>query len=101
MNYEELLNKYLTLIAQHKTLQEEHAILRARLSATEQGQLTSSHDFVCNLPLELDIQEAPEKYSRPGLTDYADPLEKIKLFRSLFRGREDVYARRWQNREGR
>ena len=24
--------------------------------------------------------------------------DKVKLFRSLFRGREDVYARRWQNR---
>lgn len=25
------------------------------------------------------------------------PNEKIKLFRSLFRGREDIYARRWEN----
>jgi len=25
------------------------------------------------------------------------PEEKIKLFRSLFKGREDVYARRWKN----
>jgi len=27
--------------------------------------------------------------------------EKINLFRSLFRGREDVYAVRWENRKGR
>ncbi len=27
--------------------------------------------------------------------------EKIDLFRSLFRGREDVYAVRWENRKGR
>ena len=101
MNYEELLERYLALIAAHKTLQEEHEILRARLSATEQQQLTSCQDFACNLPLELDLQEAPEKYSHSGLTGYADPFEKIKLFGSLFRGREDVYAKRWQNREGR
>lgn len=25
------------------------------------------------------------------------PIEKIQLFRSLFKGREDVYARRWEN----
>ena len=25
------------------------------------------------------------------------PEEKIKLFRSLFKGREDIYARRWEN----
>ncbi len=29
------------------------------------------------------------------------PAEKIRLFMSLFKGREDVYAKRWQNREGR
>lgn len=28
---------------------------------------------------------------------YSPPQEKIALFRSLFRGREDVYARRWQS----
>lgn len=28
-------------------------------------------------------------------------LEKVALFRSLFRGREDVYARRWESPDGR
>lgn len=28
-------------------------------------------------------------------------LEKVALFRSLFRGREDVYARRWESSDGR
>ena len=28
---------------------------------------------------------------------YSPPQEKIALFRSLFRGREDVYAQRWQS----
>jgi hypothetical protein len=27
--------------------------------------------------------------------------QKIALFRSLFRGREDVYAQRWENPDGR
>lgn len=35
-----------------------------------------------------------------GITKYSTTDEKIALFRSLFRGREDVYAQRWQNREG-
>ena len=30
----------------------------------------------------------------------ASPDEKVKLFRSLFRGREDVYAARWEGRNG-
>jgi len=29
------------------------------------------------------------------------PRKRIALFRSLFRGREDVYARRWENDDGR
>lgn len=30
----------------------------------------------------------------------SSPAEKVKLFRSLFRGREDVYALRWEGRNG-
>ena len=30
----------------------------------------------------------------------SSPEEKVKLFRSLFRGREDVYAVRWEGRNG-
>src|SRR5579871_6320169 len=33
-----------------------------------------------------------------GLTGHSPPEEKIALFRSLFRGREDVYPRRFENR---
>ena len=42
-----------------------------------------------------DALEAP---SRPVVTKDASPAEKIQLFRSLFRGREDVYPRRFENR---
>jgi superfamily II DNA or RNA helicase/very-short-patch-repair endonuclease len=33
-----------------------------------------------------------------ALTNHSPPEEKIALFRSLFRGREDVYPRRFENR---
>lgn len=29
------------------------------------------------------------------------PQQKVKLFRSLFRGRDDIYALRWENKKGR
>lgn len=32
------------------------------------------------------------------ITQYSSPREKITLFRSLFRGREDVYARRFESK---
>lgn len=44
------------------------------------------------------LQEAPEPLAaRGGFNKFAPPGEKIALFRSLFQGREDVYARRWQS----
>ena len=101
MNYEELLERYLSLIASHKILEEENEILKARLRASEQRKSSSCQEPKCNLPLELVVQEVPEKDTHSGFIDYTDPAKKIRLFMSLFRGREDVYAKRWQNREGR
>lgn len=37
----------------------------------------------------------------PAANSSSPVEEKIKLFRSLFRGREDVFARRWESRNGR
>ncbi|MDL2318697.1 DEAD/DEAH box helicase family protein [Eubacteriales bacterium OttesenSCG-928-A19] len=35
-----------------------------------------------------------------GINKYSPSEDKIALFLSLFRGREDVYARQWQSRDG-
>jgi superfamily II DNA or RNA helicase/very-short-patch-repair endonuclease len=35
----------------------------------------------------------------PTVTNHSPPAAKIKLFRSLFRGREDVYPRRFESRK--
>src|SRR5438477_1557241 len=37
--------------------------------------------------------------SPPAVTNHSSPEEKIALFRALFRGREDVYPRRFENRK--
>lgn len=75
-----------------KRLREENARLRRLLA-------------VHSIPIP---QLAPEQ--RPALksAEPTAPLDKeergrqrIALFRSLFRGREDVYARRWENEDGR
>lgn len=41
--------------------------------------------------------EAECKGEEPAVTMKSTPQEKITLFRSLFKGREDVYALRWHN----
>ena len=51
------------------------------------------------LPEQEEPPEAPadpvEQTQR--ITKYSPPEQKISLFRALFRGREDVYARRWES----
>jgi hypothetical protein len=37
-------------------------------------------------------QETP-----PGIHNHSTPAEKVKLFTSLFIGRDDVFAKRWEN----
>jgi hypothetical protein len=44
------------------------------------------------------VGECPAHYSAACITSQSGEEAKIRLFRSLFRGREDVYARRFENR---
>jgi superfamily II DNA or RNA helicase len=58
--------------------------------------------------LGLPTGEIPVPPLAPNVISFASattnsksgPEEKVKLFRSLFRGREDVYAVRWEGRNG-
>ncbi len=45
----------------------------------------------------LDGQETPPQSRLPSVTNQSSPEAKIALFRRLFRGREDVYARRFES----
>ena len=74
------------LIAQIKELEAENAQLRTILA---------SHNIDCVLrePQEDFQQEKPS--SSQCLTTKLSLQEKVSLFRSVFKGREDVFARRW------
>jgi superfamily II DNA or RNA helicase len=47
------------------------------------------------------LHTATDAENSAKASDISTPEEKIKLFRSLFRGREDIYAVRWEGRAGR
>jgi hypothetical protein len=84
MNYAELWKAYQLLQAENIRLKKENDELRKRL----------------NLPFS-----SVQSDTKPALIDSLQtslafsPVEKIKLFKSLFRGREDVYAKRWQSNQ--
>ncbi len=69
----------------------------AKLSARRDkllGQLAELRREKASL---FNLQEALPQPKLPSVTDQSSPEAKIALFRSLFRGREDVYARRFES----
>ena len=96
-----LLDKYRALLSENSVLREENEILKARLGITGPSRPNPPRDPENHLPLAYEAPDLPEKKPPRGAPSQLDPAEKIQLFMSLFKGREDVYAKRWQNREGR
>ena len=80
VSYQELKREWDALQVRVKQLEDEISSLRERLMQYERQR--------------SDYTTAP---TPPAMTRLSLD-EKVALFRSLFRGREDVFARRWQNR---
>ena len=76
--YEKL---YRELLIRYNELECENRRLRKQLGLTENSNETIDQSAV----------------ETPTVHKYSSSQEKINLFRSLFRGREDVFARRWQS----
>jgi hypothetical protein len=79
--------------AECERLRKENADLRLRL-----GELPADCAPIVAADFSLD-----QKKAQLSATVTADsrPELKVSLFRSLFRGRDDVYAVRWEGRNGR
>lgn len=60
------------------------------------NQLTRKHDTARNSSGCINEQKAEFKPTEKPFS----PEEKIRIFRSLFRGREDIFAIRWVSRKG-
>ena len=84
--YQALLKENYSLKAENKKLKAENKKLKAQLGFDHPR--TDPSAVVNN---EKPIHVATKNFKAE---------EKIKLFMSLFKGRDDVYAKRWQNKEG-
>ena len=104
------------LLVRLRELERENAELREMLGL---GQPVRQHDAVPSMreadparlaPMRQDpAMQAPTKQgsamqapaqqdpAAQTITKFSPPELKIALFRSLFRGREDAFARRWQS----
>lgn len=99
MNYEALLAKYEALMLENKLLKEENDQLKQQLGIGE--SLFSANQESNDIQASLEIQQPPSQVdvaaSKCITVRPLSPAEKIGIFMSLFRGRDDVYAKRWEN----
>lgn len=103
MNYAELLEKYNSLLKEIQKLQTENNQLKDQLSKTKQPEecnLNVSDSEIGQLSFLIPLETVEEKLQSVAISKYSDPMQKVHLFRSLFKGREDVFAKRWQNQKG-
>ncbi|MDQ6651616.1 MAG: restriction endonuclease subunit R, partial [Acidobacteriota bacterium] len=79
-------------VAECKRLREENARLRLRV-----GQAL---DTRAPTPKQFLAHDNKKAQAAASITAASPPELKVALFRSLFRGRDDVYATRWEGRSG-
>lgn len=87
---EELESQLAAAVLTIRRLREENERLHARLGDDRSEPIEGPE----NLPVSSAIGDAP-------IDARSAESEKIALFRRLFHGREDVYAYRWEGRDGR
>ncbi|WP_312813850.1 TOTE conflict system archaeo-eukaryotic primase domain-containing protein [Sedimentibacter sp.] len=96
MKYEELYEKYQELLEENMRLKAENEDFKNQLGLVLP---------VFNSEIHITPKEEGEpldQYNCSGqINNCSSPQDKINLFMSLFKGRGDVYAKRWQNKEGR
>ena len=81
------------------SLKEEIKSLKAQIGVAESQVVPNS---ISNYKPELEVldQEPNGQVLTSNVNSISDSTIKIKLFMSLFRGRDDVYAKRWVNKKG-
>ncbi len=114
MDFKTLHEKYQQLLLENNRMKEEIKRLKAQ-PGIETACSQTSEGFTLNEPLtkhtittkhhansELELfdrqEETKPSTSADLINKKSGPDEKVKLFMSLFRGRDDVYAKRWENK---
>lgn len=80
-SYEELLKKYNLLLEENRDLKREITFLTGQSKVTKQN---------------IEKNNKDEEFVL--VNKFSSPQGKIKLYRPLFRGREDFFARRWYSK---
>ena len=96
-DFDNLLNDYRALLDENNQLKTEIKLLRQQL-----GVDVERSEKIIEPQRALGLLNAPTEIlqfetANPSVTNNSSSAEKIRLFLSLFKGRDDVFARRWEN----
>ncbi len=98
MNYIELLEKYNFLLSENNRLTEENKRLKTQLGLTKTDPSKNRNAKLTSEKIIIDSRST-DNNSFSYVNNTSDSISKIKLFMSLFKGRDDVYAKRWKNKK--
>ena len=96
ITFKELQTKYQLLLAENRLLKEELDAFKAGLSVAE---LQQQEEPCLSRKPENIIQPSATESSSDSISYRSESAEKIRLFMSLFKGRDDVYAKRWDSKK--
>jgi len=86
------------LLGELNRLREENRQLKAQLRLMDANDSQYS-DPESNTEKSSLEAEATENFSSSVISNTSDSTDKIRLFRTLFKCREDVYAKKWENKK--
>ncbi len=98
MDYKELLEKYNLLLSENSRLIKENDKLKVQLGITKH---MPSENRIAESTTEKNMldDEPADTTTFSRVNNTSDSISKIKLFMSLFKGRDDVYAKKWENKK--
>ena len=97
MNDKELLGKYIVLLEEVKRLRNENSRLRAQLELTASEHPGKTPEEIKSVE-KTPCGESNTHNFKSVVDNASDSFAKVHLFMSLFKGRIDVYAKRWENK---
>ena len=97
LQYQELLEKYNALLGENKCLKEENRRFKTQLGLSP-SEPSEKHATIISAKTSCNDASTDESFYL-NINHASDAAVKIEMFMSLFNGRDDVYAVRWENKK--
>ncbi len=93
-------DKYNAALAHIEELKAEVARLRRLLGLSEDDNITSTNEQITPYPTTPVKESKETTIGESNVHQYSTVEDKLALYKSYFRGRDDVYPVRWSNKQG-